>query len=519
MSTATETTKAPEITGHPRRWLILGILCLCLVLVVASISSLNVAIPSIQRALGASQSQLQWIIDAYALVFAGLLLPMGALGDRFGRKWTLLTGLTLYAGAAVLASRSTSADQVIAGRAIMGIAAALIMPSTLSLLTSVFPPQERPKAIAVWAAFAGAGGAFGVVSSGLLLRWFWWGSVFFVTVPIIVIALALIIPFVPNSSDSDRRPLDPLGSALSMLGLFALIYALIEGPVRGWSDTLVVGGFVAAAVLLTLFVLWELRTRFPMLDPRLFRIPRFAVATATITNLFFLMFAMFFVITQYFQFAKSYTPLAAGVAVLPSPATMLLVAPRGPAIAARISVRRTIAIGQLLIAAGAAGLFFVRPGTPYVFIGMLLAVIACGSGLVMPSATSSIMMSLPMNKAGVGSAVNDTTREVGGAIGIAAIGSIVASIYRHALGSSLDVLPAGARESARDNAGSAIAIVKSSAPPGQVESLLDSVRSALTKGMNVGMLVAAVFALLGAAVTARWYPRDTDLGRGHRAGH
>ena len=515
MSAVTRTTEPVEMTGHPRRWLILGILCLCLVLVVASISSLNVAIPSIQRALDASQSQLQWIIDAYALVFAGLLMPMGALGDRFGRKWTLLGGLVLYAGAAVLASRSTSADQVIAGRAVMGIAAALIMPSTLSLLTSVFPAHERPKAIAMWAAFAGAGGAIGVVSSGLLLRWFWWGSVFFVTVPIIVIALALIIPIVPNSSDSERRPLDLLGSGFSMLGLFALIHSLIEGPVRGWSDLLVVGGFVAAVVLLTLFVMWELRSRFPMLDPRLFRIPRFAVATATITNLFLLMFALFFVITQYFQFAKNYTPLAAGVAILPSPMMMLLVAPRGPAIAARISVRRTIALGQLLMAAAAAGLFFVRPGTPYVFIGALLALLSCGSGLVMPSSTSSIMMSVPMNKAGVGSAVNDTTREVGGAIGIAAIGSIVASVYRHSLGSSLDVLPAAARQRAHDNAGSAIAIVKSSAPPGQLDSLLDSIRSAFTKGMNVGMLVGAVLALLGAAITARWYPRDTDLGRGH----
>ena len=515
MSAVTRTTEPVEMTGHPRRWLILGILCLCLVLVVASISSLNVAIPSIQRALDASQSQLQWIIDAYALVFAGFLLPMGALGDRFGRKWTLLGGLVLYAGAAVLASRSTSADQVIAGRAVMGIAAALIMPSTLSLLTSVFPAHERPKAIAMWAAFAGAGGAIGVVSSGLLLRWFWWGSVFFVTVPIIVIALALIIPIVPNSSDSERRPLDLLGSGFSMLGLFALIHSLIEGPVRGWSDRLVVGGFVAAVVLLTLFVMWELRSRFPMLDPRLFRIPRFAVATATITNLFLLMFALFFVITQYFQFAKNYTPLAAGVAILPSPIMMLLVAPRGPAIAARISVRRTIALGQLLMAAAAAGLFFVRPGTPYVFIGALLALLSCGSGLVMPSSTSSIMMSVPMNKAGVGSAVNDTTREVGGAIGIAAIGSIVASVYRHSLGSSLDVLPAAARQRAHDNAGAAIAIVKSSAPPGQLDSLLDSIRSAFTKGMNVGMLVGAVLALLGAAITARWYPRDTDLGRGH----
>ena len=514
MDTATKTTDHVEMTGHAQRWLILAILCLCLVLVVASVSSLNVAIPSIQRSLGASQSQLQWILDAYALVFAGLLLPMGALGDRYGRKWTLITGLVLYGGAAILASRANSANQVIGGRAVMGIAAALIMPSTLSLLTSVFPPHERPKAIAMWAGFAGAGGAIGVVSSGVLLRWFWWGSVFFVTVPIIVLALALIVPIVPNSADDERRPLDPLGSLFSMGGLFALIYALIEGPVRGWTDSLVFGGFVIAAILLSAFVAWELRTRFPMLDPRLFRIPRFAVATATITNLFLVMFAMFFVTTQYFQFAKGYTPLAAGLAVLPFATTMVIVAPRGPLLASHISVRRTIMLGQLLVALGTTLLFFVRTGTPYVFAALTLVILACGSGLAMPSSTASIMSSLPMNKAGVGSAVNDTTREVGGAIGIAAIGSIVASVYRHSVDSALSVLPPAARADARDNAGAAIEIAKSSAPPDQLEALLDRIRDAFTKGMNTGMLVGAGLMLIGAAITARWYPRDTDLRQG-----
>ena len=215
--------------GHPRRWFILSILCLCLVLVVASVSSLNLAIPRIQSALNATQSELQWIIDSYALVFAGLLLPMGALGDRFGRKWTLLTGLVLYAIAAVIASRSNSAHQLIGTRAAMGIAAALIMPSTLSLLTSVFPAHERPKAIAVWAGFAGAGGAIGVMTSGVLLKFFWWGSVLFVTVPLIVVAVVMIALVVPNSQDSDRRPLDPLGSLFSMCGL-SLIH--ISEPTR-----------------------------------------------------------------------------------------------------------------------------------------------------------------------------------------------------------------------------------------------------------------------------------------------
>jgi MFS-type transporter involved in bile tolerance (Atg22 family) len=231
------------------------------------------------------------------------------------------------------------------------------------------------------------------------------------------------------------------------------------------------------------------------------------------------MFSMFFVTTQYFQFAKSYTPLAAGVAVLPFATTMIIVAPRGPRLARMISVRRTIMFGQILVAVGAAGLFFIRPGTPYVYSALSMILMACGAGLAMPSSTASIMTSVPMNKAGVGSAVNDTTREVGGAIGIAAIGSITASVYRHSLGSALDVVPVSLRGQARDNAGAAVGIAKTSAPSGQLDTLLDNIRSAFTKGMNVGMLVAAVIALLGAAVTARWYPRDTDLTLGGQGSH
>lgn len=501
------------VHGHPRRWLILAILCICLVLVVASVSSLNLAIPSLQRALGATQTELQWIIDAYALVFAGLLLPAGALGDRFGRKRMLVFGLVLFGVAALVASQADSPAQVIALRAVAGIGAAFIMPATLSLLTAVFPPHERHRAIATWAGFAGAGGAIGLVSSGLLLRWFWWGSVFFVVLPIVAVALALILPIVPDSRDPAGHPLDPIGSLLSMAGLFLLLYAIIEGPAQGWGHPTVVGGFVGGAALLVGFVVWELRAAHPMLDPRLFRIRRFGVSSATITMIFFTSFGMFFSITQYLQYVKGYTPLTAGLAILPFAGTMVLVAPRGPMVAARIGVRRTMAAGMTFLALGALGLALVGPRTPYIAVAVSVMLMAVGSGLAMPSATASIMTSLPMAKAGVGSAVNDTTREVGGAVGIAVIGSVMASIYRSSVGDAIATLPPGLAERARDSVGAAVtAAGQAFTDPAARAAYLADIRDGFTTGMNAGMLGGAIMAFLGIGVVLRWYPREGALG-------
>jgi EmrB/QacA subfamily drug resistance transporter len=496
--------------GHPQRWFILGILCTCLVLIVAAVSSLNIAIPSIQDSLDASQTELQWIIDSYALVFAGLLLPAGALGDRYGRKWMLLGGLGVYGVTAVIASASDSPAQLIAMRALAGVGAALIMPATLSLLTSVFPPHERGKAIAVWAAFAGAGGAIGVLSSGILLDHFWWGSVFFITVPIVAVAMIFVLAIVPNSKDPDGHPLDPVGSALSIIGLVSLVFAIIEGPERGWSDPLVVVGFVLAAVGLAAFVTWERRARFPMLDPAYFRIPRFAVSAMTITVTFFVMFAMFFSLSQYFQFVRSYSPLKTGFAILPFALTMVVVAPRGPKVQQRITVRGTIAVGMALVGVGAALLAFIGPDTPYVLVVGSIMLMALGAGLAMPSATTGIMASLPMSKAGVGSAVNDTTREVGGAVGIAVVGSVLASVYRAGLDDAEAMLPAGSRDVARDNIGAAVKegadILSGDAAAHQ--RFLDIVGSAFTDGFNAGMGVSSAMALLGALAVLRWYPRE-----------
>jgi EmrB/QacA subfamily drug resistance transporter len=497
--------------GHPQRWLILAILCTCLVLIVASVSSLNIAIPSIQQALGATQSEVQWIVDAYALVFAGLLLPAGAIGDRYGRKWTLLGGLALFAIASTVASTAGSPTQLIAMRAVMGIGAAFIMPSTLSLLTSVFPPSERQKAIAVWAGFAGAGGAIGVVASGALLDSYWWGSVFFIVVPIAAIALALIAFVVPNSRDHEDHPLDPIGALLSIVGLSGLVYAIIEGPTKGWSDPLVVGGFVAAAVLLVGFVLWELHNPEPMLDPRFFRIPRFAIGAATITIGFFAMFSLFFAVSQYFQYVRDYSPLKSGLATLPFAITMIIVAPRGVAVAEKLTVRVSMALGMAMIGIGLLGMGLVRADSPYLFLVLFVAVMACGAGLSNPPSTASIMTSLPINKAGVGSAVNDTTREVGGALGIAVVGSLIASAYRSHVGHALSMLPEPLRAQARDNVGAASIIGKEvfKDDPNARASYMHEIGVAFTHGMNVGLVAAGALSLIGAGLALRYFERGT----------
>jgi EmrB/QacA subfamily drug resistance transporter len=501
-------------TGHPQRWFILGILCTCLVLIVAAVSSLNIAIPSIQESLDATQTELQWIVDSYALVFAGLLLPAGALGDRYGRKWMLLGGLGLYGIGAVVAATSGSASQLIAMRAVMGVGAAAIMPATLSLLTSVFPPHERPKAIAIWAGFAGAGGAIGVISSGFLLEHFWWGSVFFITVPIVAVAMIAIFAIVPNSKDPAGHPLDPFGSVLSIVGLVALVFAIIEGPERGWTDTLVVGGFVLAVVALTAFVQWERKATFPMLDPAYFRIPRFAMSAATITIVFFAMFSMFFAVSQYFQFVRDYSPLKTGLATLPSAITMIIVAPRGPRVQQRITVRYTMAIGLGLLAVGIGMMALVQRDSNYLLLGAALVVMAAGVGLATPSATTGIMASLPMSKAGVGSAVNDTTREVGGAVGIAVVGSVLASVYRAGIGDATAMLPPQAADAAHDNIGAAVTVGKEvlGGDPGALQRYLDIVGNAFTDGFNAGMAVASVFALLGGIAILVWYPRGLRPG-------
>lgn len=489
--------------GHPRRRAILGILSLSLVLIVAGVSSLNVAIPSIVRALDASQTEQLWILDAYGLVFAGLLLPAGAIGDRYGRKGALLVGMAIFGGLAIVGSVVDSAAALIAARGGMGIGAALIMPATLSIITHVFPPNERAKAIAVWAGFAGAGGAIGPLMSGLLLEEFWWGSVFFINVPIVVTAMILIVTWVPPSRDQRARRLDVVGALLSIVGLSALVFGIIEGPEKGWTSGTVLGAFALSVIGVAAFVLWERRHPAPMLDPRYFKIRQFTLGSFTITMGFAVMFGMFFVLTLYLQFVMGYSALGAAVRTLPFAAAMIAVSPRGPALAERFGRRTVVAGGLVVQAMGFLVASRLTPDSSYWVVALALILMATGLASLMPASTDDIVSSLPPEESGVGSAVNDTTREVGGAIGIALLGTILSVGYRNGLGGITDQVPEQFRHLVEDSIAGAFAVAEQTPDPAQGALLAETARTAFTDGLSTTMFTAAGIGLASAIVV--WF--------------
>ena len=493
----------PEI--HQRRWFLLGVMCLSLVMVVMAVSGLNVAIPSLQRSLDATATDLQWIVDAYAIVFAGLLLTAGALGDRFGRKRALLVGLAVFGAGALVGALADSPPQVIAARVVMGIGAAFVMPSTLSILTAVFPPHERGKAIAVWAGFAGAGGALGPLVVGFLLTgwWvfpdFWWGAAFLVNVVAVAVVIVAVAVWAPESRDESATPLDPIGALLSMVGLAAVLYGIIEGPSKGWTSGPVLTGFVVGGVALVAFVIWELRAEHPMLPMEFFRKRPFSIGSGVITFAFFVMFGFFFLLTQYFQLVRGYSPLDAGVATLPLPFTLILVSPRSAGLAERFGTTTVIAFGFTFIVLGLAVMSLVEPSSPYLMIAFALVLLAMGMGITVAPATGAIMQSVPLNKAGVGSAVNDTTREVGGAMGIAVLGSIATSAYR----SNVDVgaLPAEPAAIASESIGGAVAVAQQIGGEAGA-ALATSAGEAFTDAFTTTMTAAAGVALLSGVAVA-----------------
>ncbi|MEQ1873637.1 MAG: DHA2 family efflux MFS transporter permease subunit [Ilumatobacteraceae bacterium] len=496
--------------SYHRRWLILATMCLSLVLIVATVSSVNVAIPSLSGSeLRPSDTQVLWIVDSYALVFAALLLPAGALGDRFGRKGALLIGLVIFAVASAVSAFMTSANALIGCRAVMGIGAALIMPSTLSLLQSCFPRRERAKAIAMWAGFAGAGGAIGPVLGGVLLAHFWYGSVFFVAVPIALVAFIASAVLAPSSREADAARIDIRGALLSIVGFAALLVAIIEGPELGWSAPLVVAGFAASVICLAGFVALERRITDPLLDMRFFRNRRFAMGSMGISVSFFAMFSMFFVLTQYLQYVAGYSALGAGLRGLPFAATMIIVSPRAPLIAQRLGAKRAVAGGMFVMAIGVFLMSLVGRDTSYYYVAVCLVLTAAGIGAAMPSLSSGIVQSVPMNKAGVGAAVNDTTREVGGAIGIAIVGSIVNSIFRSNVGSALAQLPAEQQEIARHNIAKALGVsrgIAESGDPVAAGELQRAVQQAFLDGAHVALKVSAALVVVAAIVMYRRLP-------------
>ena len=494
--------------SHPRRWRVLGVLILSLLVTSIDHTIINVALPPLAVDLGATASELQWVVDSYTLVFAGLLLIAGALGDRFGRRSALNAGLVTFAAGSVLAALASSVEAVIVGRAVMGAGGALIMPATLSLLVNVFgDPRERAKAIAMWAAASGAGIALGPIVGGVLLRELSWASVFWINVPLLAAAVVGSIHLVPQSRH-DRPPrLDPLGAGLSVVAITAITYAVIEAPERGLTSATTVLVTATGLVAAGAFVAWELRRREPMLDLRLFRVPAFSAASVSLTLLFFAMSGAMFLQAQYLQFVLEYSPLQAGTALVPAAVGVLLGSGAGSHLAARHGGRVAIATGTLLAAVGLVLQAQFTDDMGYAATGLGLALFGLGAGLAMPAATDSVLSAVPAAKAGVGSAVNDTTREVGAALGVAVIGSVAATAYTVEMQAQSQVPPMteALREAVNDNI--AAALVASGDLGGEGAVLARLAQDAFVSSMAPALWVAGAFALWAAVIVVVHFPR------------
>ncbi len=488
---------------YSRRWLALSVLVLSLVVIGMDNTILNVALPTLVRDLSATSSELQWIVDSYVLVFVGLLLTMGALGDRFGRKLALLVGMVIFAIASAGSAWANSPELLIGTRAAMGIGAALIMPSTLSIITDMFPPHERGRAIAAWAAIAGLGIVAGPVIGGWLLENFWWGSIFLVNLPIILVAIVAGLALVPESKDPDATPLDPVGAGLSIAGLSVLVYGIIEAPDNGWTEGVTLLAFGIAAVLLAAFVAWELHSKHPMLKISFFKDPRFTAASVAITMVFFAMFGAIFILTQHLQFVLGYSALEAGFRVTPI-ATLVVAAPIAARVVERVGTKAVVSTGLTIVAIALWLMSGVDVESGYAPLGWALALMGLGMGATMAPATDSIMGSLPLAKAGVGSAMNDTTRMVGGALGVAVIGSVLSSSYGDAMAPAVTGLPAPVAAAASDSVGAALSVAERIGP--QANDLILAARSSFVESMGDAVLVAAGVALLGAIVAFLFLP-------------
>lgn len=507
---------------HTHRWAALVVLCAAALVINVDNTILNVALPTLVRELSASSSELQWIVDSYAIVFAGLLLVGGSLADRFGRKRFFLIGLAVFAAGSIGAALSGSVHLLIAFRAVMGVGAALTIPSSLSIINDVFrDPKEKARAIGAWGGTIGLGIAIGPIAGGLLLARFWWGSIFLVNVPIVIAAFVGALMLVPSSKNPTADRPDPAGAVLSIAGLGLLLWAIIEGPSEGWGSPKVVVVGLASIVVLGSFVAWEARSHHPMLKLTFFSERRFSVALAAESLGTFGLLGALFLQTQFLQFDLGNSPLQAGLRILPMAVMLVLAAVLSPIIARSIGVKFTVAAGLAAVAGGLWQISAVATvATIYGDVVPGLLLLGLGAGLLLPTATNSVVGSVPQGDSGMGSATNAVALQVGGALGVAVIGSVMATRYQHRMSAALAGrhVPMGATHTILGSFGGALAVADN--VRGLTGALLSHVaRGAFMSGLEISFAVGAVVALGGVAIVLAWLPsrasqQSPDLNAG-----
>jgi EmrB/QacA subfamily drug resistance transporter len=499
--------------GYARRWWVLATMTVCLLVVIMGNTILNVALPSVQRELGATHGELQWAVDAYILVFAGLLFSWGIIGDRIGRRKVLVIGLSIFALGSVFAAFSSSSLELIGWRAVMGIGGAAVQPTTLAVISNVFPPAERGRAIGIWAATAGLAVAGGPLASGAVLEHFWWGAVFLIGVPVAVLGLVGTLAVVPESRDPAPGRLDVPGVLLSIVALAGLVYGIIRGGSgEPWTSTGVLVPLVGGLVLLALFVWLQRRSTHPALDVSLFRNPAFSAAAAALGLNFFALMGATFYLVYFLQGLRGYSPLESGSALIPVAIGMALMAAQSSRLAERYGAKAVCAAGFLLITLSFAGFQLLDETSPLWLLIVILSVQGLGMGSVMAPATESIMSVVPREKAGAGAAVNNAVRQIGGALGVAILGSVLAATYSAQLGRAVDVLPADARTEAGQSIVATFEAVRRVEAGGDADAaraaatVVEPAQEAFVSAMHVTAIGTAAASLIATVVVLVWLP-------------
>lgn len=491
---------------YARRWWILGAMCLTLLGAMLANSSLNMALPVMAADLSLDQLQLTWIVNVYTLVFASLLLLSGAVGDRYGRKLAMQIGLAIFLGGSVYAGFfAQTGTELIIARAIMGIGGAFVMPTTLSIINNTFPKGERARAVAIWGAVAGVGMMVGSVISGVLLEHFTWHAPFLFSAAIALVGLIINHILVQESKDEEGSPVDWVGGVFSTIGFFGLVYGVTEAPAMGLHEPSVIAALIIGPISLLLFVLWELRAKFPMLDMRLFKNRGFSVSSLTLTLAFLAMSGVFFALSQLIQLIMGYSAFESSLAMIPLMLPMMIVSPFIPNLVKKIGARNTVTIGLALTAAAFVVMSTWTASMTYWHLFFTMAIMMLGISAAMTPGTNILMASVPRNRSGMGSAMNDTTRELGSALGVAVLGAILTSVYTSNISETANAFTGAAKEGIESSLAVALAVSENLGPAATM--VADAAKTAFMDGLSSASVVASVILFIASIIAYFGLPK------------